>query len=193
VELSVTLGRDLVEVHRAHRELAVRYFDQIKNDINTFVHQVYRPYAIQKAMQDFQLLDKINKAQRPDAEPDALAVMGLFVTLLSHEIESFRHELLDPIETREHEVLSAIDDAYQKLQNANAIVTGHLASIRKVHDAQEELLKGVGMEDLRGRFVEETVSLSEKISELVEKGRKAEEKTRDLEETINKLKEIVKK
>jgi hypothetical protein len=49
------------------------------------------------------------------------------------------------------------------------------------------------MEDLRGHFIQETVPLSEKISELVEKGRKAEEKVGTLEETFDRLKEIVNK
>lgn len=36
VELSVTIGRDLGDVHRANRELATRYFDRIKDDVNRF-------------------------------------------------------------------------------------------------------------------------------------------------------------
>ncbi len=192
VELSVTVGRDLAEVHRAHRELAVRYFDQIKGDIDAFVDEVYRPYTIENSMRQFGLIDRIVAAQAPGAKVDALSVMELYVTMVSEEIEAYRQELLDPIEAYEREVLTGIDDAYQKLQNANAIVTGHLASIRKVHDAQEELLEKAGMENLRGRFVEETVYLSERVADLVEKGRKADEKAGELEETIRRLKELVK-
>ena len=192
VELSVTVGRDLAEVHRAHRELAVRYFDQIKGDINAFVDEVYRPHTIKHSMRRFDLIDRVVAARAPGAKVDALSVMELYVTMVSEEIEAYRRELLDPIEAYEREVLTGIDDAYQKLQNANAIVTGHLASIRKVHDAQEEILRSAGMEDLRGRFVEETVSLSERVDDLVEKGRKAEERAEDLEETIQKLRALVK-
>lgn len=192
VELSVTVGRDLAEVHRAHRELGVRYFGQIKGDINAFVDDVYRPYTIKNTMRQFELVDRILAAQAPDARVDALSVMELFVTMVSEEIESYRRELLDPIEAYEQEVLTGIDDAYQKLQNANAIVTGHLASVRKVHDAQEEILERAGIEDLRGRFVEETVFLSERVGDLLDKGRKAEERADELEETIQKLKELVK-
>jgi hypothetical protein len=192
VELSVTVGRDLAEVHRAHRELAVRYFDQIKGDIDAFVDEVYRPYTIENSMRQFGLIDRVVAAQAPGAKVDALSVMALYVAMVSEEIEAYRQELLDPIEAYEREVLTGIDDAYQKLQNANAIVTGHLASIRKVHDAQEELLEKAGMENLRGRFVEETVYLSERVADLVEKGRKADEKAGELEETIRRLKELVK-
>ncbi len=192
VELSVTVGRDLAEVHRAHRELAARYFDRIKGDIDAFVDEVYRPYTIKNSMRRFGLIDRVVAAQAPGAEVDALSVMELYVTMVSEEIEAYRQELLDPIEAYEREVLTGIDDAYRKLQNANAIVTGHLASIRKVHDAQEEILEHAGVRDLKGRFVEGTVFLSERVADLVEKGRKAEDKTGELEETIQKLKGLVK-
>lgn len=191
VELSVTLGRDLAEVHRAHRELAIQYFVQIKNNINRFVDEVYRPYIIRKTIKDFGLIERIKKTNKAHAKPDALMVMEVFVTLVSEEIESFRKELLKPIEEKEREVLTAIDDSYQRLQNANAIVTGHLASVRKVQDAQAELLKQTKLEGLRQEFIEETVELSDSIAQLVEKGRKAGQKVEEIERTVRELKEIV--
>ena len=37
VELSNTVGRDLEEVHRAHRALAELHFQRIEDDINNFI------------------------------------------------------------------------------------------------------------------------------------------------------------
>jgi hypothetical protein len=94
----------------------------IRADINTFVDEVYRPYAIQKSMEDFRLIEMITAASEPGPKPDALEIMDLYVTEVIAEIEGYRQELLQPISERQLGVLTAIDDSYQKLQNANAIV-----------------------------------------------------------------------
>lgn len=116
VELSVTVGRDLAEVHRAHRELAIEYFDCVKKDINEFIDEVYRPYMIQKTMADFRLLQRIQRAVERGDETRAFNIMKLFVSLLSEQIENYRKELLQNISKQESEVLLAIDDSYQKIQ-----------------------------------------------------------------------------
>ena len=184
VELSVTVGRDLEEVHRAHQEFALMYFAQIKQDINTFVDEVYKPYIIKTSLEAYDLAGKIEDAQKPNAQLDVLTELDIYVTLVTDNIENFRDSLLSPIEDQEKEVLAAIDDSYQKLQNANSIVTGHLASVRKVTDAQAQLLDRTGIEGLRDKFIDNTVRLSDEINSLVKKGR-------DVEKDIDKLKEVI--
>ena len=197
VELSVTVGRDLVEVHRAHRELTMRYFGRMKNDINGFIDEIYRPYMTQNTMADFKLLERIQSAVEKGDEVRAFNIMKLFVSLLSEQIENYRRELLKNISKQESEVLLAIDDSYQKIQNANAIVTGHLASIRKVHDAQAELLSRVKLEGLRDEIAIKTVTFSDKISDIVVKARKvdqtidkAEERMKAIEKFATELKNV---
>jgi methyl-accepting chemotaxis protein len=187
VELSVTVGRDLTEVHRAHRELVMKYFDRMKKDINDFIDEVYRPFQIKHAMEDFRLVERIQQAAQATSGPDALQIMELFVTNLTEQIESYRNELLGNISQQETEVVTAVDDAYQNIQNANAIVTGHLASIRKVHDAQEELLRRVNLEDFRHRVTRDAVSLSDKIEDLTVKARKGEE---SVDKAIDQLRKL---
>ena len=81
--------------------------------------------------------------------------------------------------------------SYQKLQNANSIVIGHLASVRKVHEAQAELLDRTGIEGLRVRFVESTVKLSDEVDSLIRKGRAAEHNIDELSKVIEQLKRTV--
>lgn len=197
VELSVTLGRDLSEVHRAHRELTIKYFERMKKDINEFIDEIYRPYMIQNTMTDFKLLERIQNTVGRNDEVRAFDIMTLFISLLSEQIESYRRELLQNISKQESEVLLAIDDSYQKIQNANAIVTGHLASIRKVHDAQAELLSRVKLEGLREDVATKTVAFSDKISDIIVKARKvaqttdkAEQRLKAIEALANELKNV---
>ena len=71
--------------------------------------------------------------------------------------------------------MDAVDGSFQALQNANAIVTGHLMSARKVRDVQAELLSRASLTGLREKFIAGTVDLSEKIAGLLEKARKGEQ------------------
>lgn len=47
VVLSTTVGKDLAEVHRAHRAIAVRYYGRIKADANALVDQEWRPRFVE--------------------------------------------------------------------------------------------------------------------------------------------------
>jgi len=187
VELSTTVGRDVAEVHRAHRELAVQYFKRLVGDINTFIDEVYRPYTIKQAIEDFELLTKIQEASQPGASLDVLDVLRVFVEEVAREIEEFRRELLGPVEIQRDEALASLDAAYLQIQNANSIVTGHLASVRKVQDVQDELLKKVNLSDLRRRFIEGTVALSDQVHDLVERARTREESVESIEMKLKKL------
>jgi len=190
--LSVPLGRDLHEVQKAHRILVVKYFDRMKDDINQFVDNTYRPYMIETSMREFQLLDKLGKAKETKEGPDQLEIMEIYVSLLTEQLEKYRKELLQNIENQESEVLMALDDAYQKLQNANAIVTGHLASIKKVEDAQAELLKRGGLENYSTEFADKTIRLSDAVAKLTTQAQKANEEI-DVEKLSKEINTVVDK
>ncbi len=192
VQLSVTLGRDLHEVQKAHRALVIKYFGRMKGDINQFVDNAYRPYMIKTSMKDFQLLDRLGKIGASNESPDSLEIMEIYVSMLTEQIENYRRELLQRIEHQETEVLMALDDAYQKLQNANAIVTGHLASIKKVEDAQAELLARVGLENYHKEFVDKTVLVSDTVAKLSAEAQKTDKKM-DVEKLSKEIKTVVDK
>lgn len=184
VELSATLGRDLAEVHRAHRSLAVRYFGRMRSDIRTFIDTVYRPYQVENTVKAFKLDEKIKTAIGPD---EALKITELFVRLLSEQVEKYRLELEGKLQHQEFEVLSAIDEAHTRLQRANAIVTGHLASVRKVQEAQEDLLSKLKLDGLGKEMGDKIAGLSDQLAHLVEKARRGEEKADKAIEDVRKL------
>lgn len=174
VELSVTVGRDLAELRRAHQALAVRYFDRMRNDVEVFVGDVYRPYIIRSTMEDLHLVDSIRAVTTRNAPLDAVDLMEIYVEETLQQIAEFRKNMLAPIEQQQARLLGSIDTAFQQLQNANAIVTGHLASVRKVHDAQEELLRGVGAPGLSDRVGIHLADLSDNLAQTLQRARKAE-------------------
>jgi hypothetical protein len=187
VELSAMLGRDLNDVHAAHTELASILFDRMRCDINRFVDDVYAPHQIRFVMQD-----ELALAQDPDPVVSASSFITLFEATLEpgapHElqtlmldamaaivegihadVEDMRGDLLAPLEAQEREVLGSIDRAYSQLRHANSIVTGHLASVVRVHDAQAELLEIIGVDrNLRYRVSRNLATTATQIGEVVE-------------------------
>jgi hypothetical protein len=163
VELSATVGRDVVVAYDAHKELAIILFTRMKKDVNIFVNDTYAPYQIVKLLEsDFadadsgefksmtgSLIDAAKNSDDFEKQKQAMKFTKDFVSVVYEEIETYRKILLDPIEKQELEVLSAIDRSYNQIIYANSIVTGHLASVRKVHDAQEDILNKFGVENLR--------------------------------------------
>ena len=199
VELSNTVGRDLEEVHRAHHALAELYFDQIINKVNKFVDDNYRPAFIEKFADEFKLDEKVEKILREDPEK-LQPVMTRFMTIATERVEKKRKELLQPIDSQRREVLTNIDMAHRQIQAAQAIVAGHLASVRKVHDVQGEILSKVGLGDMRERIADRTSKVSDAVNDFVQKGSEinagidtAKGKIDKLDEAINAAKEKLSK
>jgi hypothetical protein len=172
IELSATIGRDLESLHAAHHELATRYFQRMHHDVDAFVDDVYRPFVIRAAMEELDLLAEIDAARRPGAELDPLDLMEIFVDETIARIEAYRARLHAPVAEQERRVLASIDAAHLRLRNANAIVTAHLASVRKLHDAQSEFLRTARLPE-REQTLEIVTSVSDDLARLLADAGKA--------------------
>ena len=192
VELSNTVGRDLEEVHRAHRALGGRFFDLMERDVNRFIDDVYGPAYVTKFAQDFQLDVKISGIVA-SAPKNLLPVMTGFVSRAVKIIEAKRAELLDPLKVQRRQTMSEIDDAYRQIQAAQSVLGGHLASVLGVQDAQNAALKAFGLAGLRDRISTKTADVSDRISGLIAKGEKANGKMDELEDVLRKIKRTLKK
>ena len=197
IELSNTIGRDLEEVHKAHRRLAEIHFDKIEGEVKNFIDETYRPAYIEKFASEFQLQSKVQVILQRD--PDKLLpVLTRFVQVATERVENKRNELLGPISQQKESVLKEIDAAHRQLQSAQAIVTGHLASVRKVKDLQNEALEKAGLEGLQERVSEATANVSDKVAGLVKEGKridseaqKASEKLARLDQKIRQIKDAL--
>lgn len=187
VDLSATVGRDIEAVHRAHVALLSSYFDRMEADVNAFVDTKYRAYSIERNVKDF---DLIGKLKEPAKGVDQLDVMEVFVEELVHDIEDLRSTLLQPIKRQRTEVQTAVDEAYRRIQDAQAVVTGHLASVRRVHDLHEEMLAKTNLEGLRDKFVNSTVKASESIAKMTGKAEFARDKMDDFKKAVEQLKKL---
>jgi len=113
----------------------------------------------------------------------------LWAEVAVEEIEKKKKELIDPIDKNEKELLNSIDEVFAQLIRANAAITAHLNSIRKVKEVQDEALQALKVKDLRDKINNGLIFASDEANEAIEKVKKAEGIIDDLakkkEELIN--------
>jgi hypothetical protein len=201
VELSTTVGRDIAAAHESHRKLAQTLFARIKRDVNRFVDDVYAPFQIQFVLEQqkqrkaeksnlFSVLESASQRPRDaQAQKDALGVMQIIVEDVRADVEEYRSMRLAPVLKQEEEVVAAIDRVYEQLKRGNATVTAHLASVVKVHEAQDELLRKANLEGLREKVGVSLSNASERVGEFVGKARKVEGSVDKASVQIEKLTE----
>ena len=87
---------------------------------------------------------------------------------------------MTPLDNDEKELLTTVDHAFSRLQIANATVTAHLNSLRKVREVQDDALAALDLKELQNKINEMLISMSEKAM----KGLKAVEKADGLLNTF---------
>jgi hypothetical protein len=187
VELSVTVGRDITEMQRAHRELVNLYYNRLFTEINKFVDEVYAPFQINKMMDQFgaEICKEID-SQGSD-KTKQYEKLSILVEELRNEIDDYRNSKLKPILVQRDTLLKNIDASYSRIIYANSIVTGHLASVLKINDAQNEILSKLNLGNLRSEIASNTSELSDQINELTKKIKTKQDDAEKIIDEFNKL------
>jgi len=206
VTLSQTLGNDIKSLQNAHLNIVNIHFVKIKDDINSFVDEVYAPYIIQFVLKSElanykagkpSLFASFETAGQKDGKiesENALNEMLDFQNAARKQIESKRNELLSPILKQQNEIIQAVNKSYENAIYANSAITAYLQTIRKVKDAQHEALNLIGLAGADTLMTNSLVKLSEKVSSAVITGKEIDLQSADaynkLTEITNKLTEI---
>jgi len=196
VELSATVGRDLSEMKKSHIALVDLYYKELQDDINSFIDNVYLPYQIQRTLADDvwkkEMLAAIESASQPDPtgtkQKESFEKIEAFLLIIQEEVENYRKLKLKPVQDQYSNVLSIINKSYDQIHYANSIVTGHLASVVKVHETQNEILEKLNLKDLRINVGEGISGVSDKIGELVQEAKDGEE---DLNKIVSKFEALM--
>ncbi len=196
IELSATVGRDLAEIRKSHIALVDLYYEHLFDDINQFVDDVYLPFQVQQTLSDpelkKELLKAIEAAIRDDAtgttQKEAMEIIESFLVGINDEVDSFKEEQLKPVKEQYHSLVTNLNQAYDQIYYANSVVTGHLASVRKVHDTQDEILAKLSLSNFKTTVGKKLADLSDDIDNLT---KKAKEKSQSIEEIIAEFKELV--
>ena len=206
VTLSKTLGSDLKVLHNSHRNLVEIYFSKIKNDIHSFVDDVYAPFVIHNVLKSelesykkgnrsiYGIIEIAGQQEGKEEAENALNEMNDFQKSAYNQINEKRKELITPILIQEAEVLSAINQSYKNVIYANSTITGYLESIRKVKKAQQEALSMVGLAGLDTLVTNNLIKVSNGVDQAVQIGKEIDiqsDKAKDqIEEISNKIKAL---
>jgi len=156
VELSYTIGQDLEALHQSYRTLIARYFDSLRQQVNDSVDRVFVPAYIGDFINSGRLIENA-KAGRTDFIE---AWAGIAVETIDKE----KATRLEPLNNAERDLLSSVNDAFDKAIRANATVTAHLNSIRKVENVQDEILESMKLKDIRDRINDALAGASQKAN-----------------------------
>lgn len=197
VELSATVGRDMAEMKSAHINLVNLYYERLLRDINRFIDDVYMPYQIQNTLADdtikTTLLNAIESANEPDPEgtkqKECIVHIETYLQMLNEEVESYRHQKTKPIKDQQKALLKRLNESYNQIHYANSIVTGHLASVVKVHESQNEVLSKLDLKDLREKVSVKAADISDNIFELLEQSK---QKDAELDKIIKEFENVIK-
>lgn len=170
VELSYTVGQDLEALHLSYRTLIEMHFDGLRAQPVDFLEKRWIPAFLQDFMQSGQLIQIARGSDSMQVQEDVQA----WVEVAIETIEEKKRELLDPIDKDEKELLESVDEAFARVIRANATITAHLNSIRKVQEIRDDALRALNLNELRDRIDEGLASASQKAEAALEKFKELE-------------------
>lgn len=160
VGLSYQLGGDIGQTHDSYVKLIRQYFASLRQNTDDFLTNRWQPVYLSHFIEDGGL---VGLATEPDPN-QVLEGVQVWAEVALEEIQAKRHELLDPLDRQEAELLSAVDEAFGRMLTANATITGHLNSIRRVDELQSDALKKLGLGNLRDR-IDQGIERASKLAE----------------------------
>ena len=172
VELSYTIGNDLEQIHQSYKLLIQRYFDSLRREINRAIDQVFIPAYINDFVKTGGLIQAA-QTQRSD-------LVEFWARTAVETLDKERRDRLAPINEAERDLLKSVNEAFDRAVRANATITAHLNSIRKVKEVQDEVLESLKLKDLRDQV----------NNALAEASNKAESITKQINDATEELKEI---
>lgn len=165
VELSYTVGQDLEALHLSYRTLIEVHFDGLRAQPVDFLEKRWIAAFLQDFMQSGQLIQIARGSDSMQVQEDVQAWVEVAIEI----IEEKKRELLDPIDKDEKELLESVDEAFARVIRANATITAHLNSIRKVQEIRDDALRALNLNELRDRIDEGLASASQKAEAALEK------------------------
>ena len=187
VELSYTVSRDLNAVHLSYGQLIKTHFDGLRKQATDFLDNEWTPTYIEKFIKTGKLVERAT-----DSDPKMVLLgVRLWAEVAVAQIEKKKKELIDPIDKDEKELLNSIDEAFAQIKTANAAITAHLNSIRKVKEVQDEALQALKVKGLRDKINKGLLSASDRANEAIEKAKKVEGIIDDLAKKKKELIEVI--
>lgn len=197
VQLSATVGKDLLELRKNHLDYVDAYYARIETQLSRAIDQIYAPALISAALRGAsgqRLMQALEAGkQGGEAANDAITLAGRFLQNVRREVEAKREADLKPVRDAHAKARSEVDEAYTQVLRGNSTITAYLASVVKVREAQDDLFKQIGLEGLPKRTSETLSSASVRIEELLTDAKDREAQLDTLTSRLEKILETIRR
>ena len=161
VQLSDAVGEDIQQLYPGYRATVRWSFDQMRQNGLAIIDERWTPVYIKSYVTKGRLVQFAKEGKTEAVEYWARKAIN--------RIDQKRKDFLQPLQEKESALLAEIDEAFGRTIRANATVTAHLKSIRKVKEAQNEVLQAAGLEDVPAKINKVIASASDFTANLTEK------------------------
>lgn len=196
VELSYLIGRDLRALQQSYDQMIVQRFADYRAQRNDYVDNVWAPAFIADWIRDGRLVDTARGVVVYDENRDdfvaptqgqeqqqLLSTVYMWSDAAIFEISQKRARLLGPLDEDERRIRAEAQAAFDQVIQANAYVTAHLSSIRKVQELQDQALEALGVDDV-------VASLNVRLAQVSESARDGLERIREADGHLDRAIEI---
>ncbi len=174
IDLSYTMEQDLYAIHTSYKTLVREHFKNLRYNAVNFINTEWGPAYLEFFIEDTELLLTL---QESGDSTETYEYLQVWIEVAVEEIEAKKLELIEPINQDEQEIMLMVDDAFARLYLANSTVTAHLNSIRKVRQAQDEVIGEMGLGELQSSINSKLTDASIKSKDAIDILRKAEDAT----------------
>ncbi len=205
VELSYRTGEDLTALHESYDKLIQMYFEKMRAERTAYLNDTWYPRFLENWMEHGQLVsvakgeviwsDEQEKliTTPPNTDPkEAFRTLQDWVNYALYAYDVKEEALLKLLNEEELALRQDVQMAFLRIIRANAVITAHLNSIRKVKEVQDEALEALYIKDLRGRINNTLINISDKAAKELNKIRRIDESVDDLDKQIKSLIEEIK-
>ena len=199
VELSYAMGEDLAAVHKSYRRLVHDRFEGFRAERIAYLNNQWWPIYLRDWTERGKLGDiavgktvwsmSERKFTAPTAGKESVEKfksLQVWAGTAIHEIEKKKKTLMEPLDKDEQAMLTMIDEAFNRLYRANAAITAHLNSLRKVQEVQDQALQALRVKDLRDVIDKKLVEASDRARMGLDEIQKAEMKAERVVEEFQK-------
>jgi vacuolar-type H+-ATPase subunit H len=199
VKLSSVIGTDLKVLENSHTTMVGLFYNEIINNINGFIEDVYAPfiinYVLKKELDSYHnsqpsifeaIEDAATKGGKANTEK-AYNDMSDFLKAARTQIEKKRNELLVPIQKQRDSIILNIKISYGNTILASSSVTSYLQSISSLKESQNEVLSVIGLKGKTEELTNTLLKMSDVAKSLLTKGKEIDIKSDD---AYNKMKTL---
>lgn len=200
VELSYRTGEDLTALHESYDKLISMFFEKMRDERIAYLNDTWYPRFLENWMEIGQIVS-IAKGEvvwsdekeefipiPPNTDPkEVLRNLQDWVDYALYAYDVKEEALLKPLNEEESALRRDVQMAFLRIMRANAVITAHLNSIRKVKEVQNEALEALYLKDLRNRLNNTLINISDKAAKELNKIQRIDKSVDNLDEQIKSL------